>query len=315
VGAAAGNVFDTKPAGGLQRVRNSTRGATVLTQSSGQAAGPVAREAPGNRFWLLDFYSTAVGKKAVMAVTGIILLGFVLVHMLGNLKLYYPDAELHLNEYGAWLRTIGEPALPHTGFLWILRVVLIISFVLHIHAATTLTLMNRRARPVKYQGGYSFAAADYANRTMRWSGVIVGLFLIFHLMDMTWGWHVVHQDFVEGQPYRNLWHSFSPERWPVSIVYIVANIALGLHIYHGAWSLFQSLGWANPRFNSWRRGFAGAFAAVIVIGNVSFPIAVLSGLIDEPVQPTNETAMSITVDQPPLVMSELVLPAHTAKGI
>lgn len=257
-------------------------------------AAPVttARRRHVSRTWIIEFYGSAIGKKAVMAITGIVLLGFVLVHMIGNLKLYYPNAERDLNEYSRWLRTVGEPALPYKGFLWLVRGGLIISFILHIHAATTLTLMNRRARPVKYQGGRSYAAADYAARTMRWSGVIVGLFLIFHLMDLTWGWRVVHPDFVRGQPYRNIWHSFSPERWPVSVVYIVANLLLGLHIYHGAWSLFQSLGWANPRFNSWRRGFAGAFAAAIVVGNVSFPIAVLSGLIDDPVQPKDTEAVA-----------------------
>jgi succinate dehydrogenase / fumarate reductase cytochrome b subunit len=227
-------------------------------------------------FWLIDFYGSAIGKKAVMAVTGIILLGFVLAHMAGNLKMYGSNGEAHLNEYGEWLRTVGEPALPHKGALWIMRGGLILAFVLHIHAATTLTLMNRRARPVKYQGGRSYAAADYAARTMRWSGVIVGLFLIFHLMDLTWG--TANPDFRHGEPYHNVVESFS--RAPVAAVYIVANLLLGLHIYHGAWSLFQSLGWANPTFNPWRRYFAIAFAAVIVVGNVSFPIAVLTGIVD-----------------------------------
>ncbi|MGE5595093.1 MAG: succinate dehydrogenase cytochrome b subunit [Hyphomicrobiales bacterium] len=232
------------------------------------------RTKPRPHAWLLEFYRSALGKKAVMAVTGIFLLGFVLVHMLGNLKIY--TGEEHLNAYGEYLRDIGEPILPHTGFLWILRTVLIIAFALHIHAAVSLTMMNRRARPVGYKGGRNYVAANYAARTMRWSGVIVGAFIVFHLMDLTWG--NANPDFVRGEPYHNLVESF--QRTPVAIVYIIANILLGIHIFHGAWSLFQSLGWNNPRFNPWRRGFAVIFAAVIVIGNVSFPLAVMTGIVD-----------------------------------
>lgn len=253
-------------------------------RTSAAAQAPAVRQRRKQQAWFLDFYGSAIGKKAVMAVTGIVLLGFVLVHMIGNLKLYYPDAERHLNEYGEWLRAFGEPALPHTGFLWIMRGALILSFVLHIHAAISLTLMNRQARPVKYQGGRSYAAADYAARTMRWSGIIVGFYVLFHLADLTWG--NANPDFIRGEPYNNLYYSF--ERVPVAIVYIVANLLLGLHIYHGAWSLFQSLGLANPRFNHWRRAFAVGLAAVIVVGNVSFPIAVLSGAVDEPEHITDE---------------------------
>lgn len=247
-----------------------------------------------------------------MAVTGVVLLGFVLTHMIGNLKVFMPDAETHLNEYGLYLRTIGEPILPHTGFLWILRSGLILSFVLHIHAATTLTMLNRKARPIGYQGGRSYSAATYAARTMRWSGVIVGFFLLFHLMDMTWGWHVVHQDFVDEQPYRNLWHSFSPERWPVVVVYVVANVLLGIHIYHGAWSMFQSLGLNNPRFNMWRKRFAQTFAAIVVIGNVSIPLAIVSGAIDEPAQPKDETMAVHTV--PPAFIGAVTVDGKPTGG-
>jgi succinate dehydrogenase / fumarate reductase cytochrome b subunit len=234
---------------------------------------PVRRR-PGSGIWLLDFYSSSVGKKAVMAVTGIVLLGFILLHMLGNLKVY-DDAE-HLNAYGEYLREIGEPILPHTGFLWILRAGLVLAFALHIHAAFSLTVINRKARPVRYQGGRDYVAANYAARTMRWTGVIVGLYLVYHLMDLTWG--VGGADYERGEPYHNLVSSL--ERWPIAIVYIVANLALGLHIFHGAWSLFQSLGWNNPRFNQWRKGFAAGFAAIIVAGNVSIPVAIMLGIVE-----------------------------------
>lgn len=250
----------------------------MLTGSPGARPGgamtPV-RTRPRPHAWVLEFYRSAIGKKAVMAVTGILLLGFVLVHMLGNLKLYEGDAGAKMNEYGEYLRTIGQPILPRTGFLWILRSGLILAFALHIHAAASLTLMNRRARPLGYKGPRDYAAANYAARTMRWSGVIVGFFLIYHLMDLTWG--IGGADFTRGTPYQNMVASFSRE--PVAIVYIVANLLLGLHIYHGAWSLFQSMGWNNPRFNPWRRYFAVAFAAIITVGNVSFPLAVMTGIV------------------------------------
>lgn len=223
--------------------------------------------------WPIAFYSTAIGKKWVMAVSGIVLLGFVLLHMAGNLKLYLGEAEM--NEYGEGLRTVGAPFLPHESALWTVRVILLVAVIFHIHAAATLTAMNRRARPVGYKGGRHYTAANYAARTMRWSGIIILLFLLYHLADLTLGW--TNPNFITGEPYHNLVVSF--QRWPVAILYIVANLALGLHIYHGAWSMFQSLGWNNPRINEARRWFAAAFAAVIVIGNVSFPIAVLSGAV------------------------------------
>lgn len=223
--------------------------------------------------WPLAFYATAVGKKWVMAVTGIGLLGFVLAHMVGNLKLYLGEEEL--NKYGEALRSFGGDLLPYTSALWVLRIGLIVFFVLHIHAAYTLTLMNRRARPIGYAGGRHYVAANYAARTMRWSGVIVGLYLLFHLADLTWGF--ANPDFIRGQPYHNLQQSLS--RWPVALLYIVANLSLGLHIYHGAWSMFQSLGVNSPRINLARRYFATGFAALIVIGNLSFPIAILTGAV------------------------------------
>jgi succinate dehydrogenase / fumarate reductase cytochrome b subunit len=137
--------------------------------------------------------------------------------------------------------------------------------------------MNERARPTKYQGDRNYIAADFAGRTMRWSGVIVLLFLIWHLADLTWG--LANPDFIRGDPYHNVVESLT--RLPIAVLYIVANLALGLHIFHGAWSMFQSLGANSPKFNPIRRPFAIGFAAIIVIGNLSFPLAVQFGLISE----------------------------------
>jgi succinate dehydrogenase / fumarate reductase cytochrome b subunit len=216
-----------------------------------------------------SLYSTSVGKKYAMAISGMVLLGFVLVHMIGNLKIYFGASSL--DRYSHWLRTVGEPALPEKWLLWAVRLALIAAVAVHLHAAYQLTMINRRARPEAYRSKRDYVAADFASRTMRWSGVIVLLFIVFHLLDLTWG--PANPDFVGGDPYHNVIESF--QRVPVALIYVIANLALGLHIYHGAWSLFQSMGWVT----SWRRKFAIAFAAVVVLGNVSFPLAVMFGVI------------------------------------
>jgi succinate dehydrogenase / fumarate reductase, cytochrome b subunit len=218
-------------------------------------------------------YATDVGKKYVMAISGILLMLFVLGHMVGNLKLYLGADSL--NNYSHWLRDVGEPAVPREVLLWIVRIVLLAALFLHIDSAARLTRSNRRARPVAYRSHREFAAADFASRTMRWTGVIIALFVVFHLLDLTWG--TANPDFRSGDPYDNVIASF--ERVPVAIVYILANLALALHLYHGAWSLFQSMGWAHPRYNPWRRRFAIGFAVLIGVGNISFPIAVLTGVV------------------------------------
>jgi succinate dehydrogenase / fumarate reductase cytochrome b subunit len=234
--------------------------------------------------WFTDLYRSAVGKKAVMAVTGILLFGFIVLHLIGNLKLYEPgfykapgetgEGVRYLNAYGTFLRHVGEPALPAQGALWIVRAVLLIAVVLHIWAAWQLARMSRAARPRGYAVRPKIHTA-YASRTMRWGGVIILLFLVYHLLDFTAG--AVNPGFVEGDVYRNVVASFS--LWYVSLFYILAQVALGFHLYHGLWSLFQSLGWNQPRFNRWRSGFAHAFAWIITIGNISFPLAVLTGLV------------------------------------
>jgi succinate dehydrogenase / fumarate reductase cytochrome b subunit len=239
--------------------------------SSGNAATPNERMAtPRQPPFLIAFYRSAVVKKWLMAVSGIILLGYVLAHMVGNLKVFIGKSAI--NTYAEWLRNLGEPALPRTVVLWSLRTVLIAAFFIHIIAAYQLTRMNHRARPVKYQSPRDYAAANFASRTMRWTGIIIGLFVIFHLLDLTWG--PANPHFVRGDPYDNLLESF--HRVPIAIVYILANIALGIHIFHGAWSMFQSLGWNNPRFNKWRRYFALGFAGVITAGNVTMPLLIVT---------------------------------------
>ncbi|MBM3660085.1 MAG: succinate dehydrogenase cytochrome b subunit [Actinobacteria bacterium] len=236
-------------------------------------AHPVPKEARTRPF-IVEFYGSAIAKKWLMAITGIMLMGFVFAHMVGNLKVYLGADDL--NHYGEWLREMGEPIFPRTVLLWIMRIGLIGAFAVHIVSAAQLTRMNRKARPDKYESPRDYAAANFASRTMRWTGVIVGLFVIFHLLDLTWG--ATGADWTRGEVYENLVASF--QRVPVAIVYILANIALGIHLYHGGWSMFQSLGWNNRKFNDWRRLFAIGFAAIIVVGNVSIPLLVVTGVVD-----------------------------------
>ncbi len=239
----------------------------------------------------LNLYQTAVGKKWVMAVTGIMLLGFVVFHMLGNLKLYIgavqEDGVWHydVDIYGEWLRDLLVPLFPRTWFLWLLRFGLIGAFALHIHAMYSLTVMNQASNKV-YTSKRDWLAANFASRSMRYSGILVLAYLIFHLADLTWG-VIPGYDYQRGHVQENVIGSLSNP--VVAAVYIVANVLLSIHIFHGAYSMFQSLGVSNPSYNRLRRQFATALAAIILIGNVSFPIAVLTGVIDTDDRVENQT--------------------------
>ncbi len=259
--------------------------AQTLTPRStrrGPVSGTAVNKGGKRKPFLLDLYSTAVGKKYVMAITGLIGIGFVIAHMIGNLKVYLGIVtdggvrDYDIDIYGHFLRRLLVPILPEGVTLWLLRLVLIGAVILHVHAAYSLTVLNRKARPVKYQSARDYQVASFASRSMRWTGIIVLLFLAWHLADFTWGW--VNPGFEHGEVYRNMDASLS--RIPVALLYIVANIALGIHLFHGVWSLFQSIGWNNPKFNAWRRHLATGIATLIVVGNVSFPILTLAGVID-----------------------------------
>ncbi len=230
--------------------------------------------------WPVGFYRSAVGKKWVMALTGIGIIFFVLAHMVGNWKIFLPDVDgvPDIDIYAEALRELLVPFLPSHVALWILRTGLIVAFLLHIHAAYSLTLMNRRARPEDYQGPRTYVAATYASRTMRWSGVIFAAFLLFHLADLTWGIQpMAPETWARGEVYANFVATFS--RAPVTAFYVIAMILLGLHLYHGAWSMFQSLGINHPRFNNLRRYFAIGLAVLVTVGNAIMPLAVYFGFV------------------------------------
>ena len=178
--------------------------------------------------WPLAFYGSAIGKKWVMAITGIAIIGFVIAHMLGNWKIFLPDVDgvPDIDVYAEALRELLVPFAPAHVVLWILRTGLIVAFLLHIHAAYSLTLMNRRARPDGYEGPRHYVAANYASRTMRWSGVIFLAFLLFHLADLTWGIQpMAPETWARGEVYANFVASFS--RAPVTIFYVVSMVLPG----------------------------------------------------------------------------------------
>jgi succinate dehydrogenase / fumarate reductase cytochrome b subunit len=215
----------------------------------------------------VSFVGSTIGRKVVMAVSGIVLVGFVIAHMAGNLLVYLgPHA---LNEYSLSLREVL-----HGAGLWIARAGLLLAVVLHIWAATSLTLGERRARPVGYRA-VQRRESTYASRTMIWSGPILLLFIVYHLLHFTFG--VVHPSFIEGDVYHNVVAGFSV--WPVSLFYILAMLSLGLHLRHGVWSMLQTLGLSHPRWNGLRSVFATVVALVVVVGNISMPVAVLAGVV------------------------------------
>ncbi len=204
-----------------------------------------------------------------MAVTGIIGYGFLVGHMIGNLQAFpFFGGREALNAYAEFLRSTH-------GLLWVARGVLMVALAMHIVAAYQLTRMSQTGRPVAYVKWNPAGGSDYASRTMRWSGAIVGLFIVYHLMHFTFG--NAHPDFVSGDVYHNVVSGF--QSWYVSLFYIVAMVALGFHLYHGAWSMFQSLGLNNPKYDPLIRKLAALITFVIVAGNISMPLAVLGGII------------------------------------
>ncbi len=214
------------------------------------------------------FACSTIGRKVVMAVTGLVLFGFVFAHMLGNLQMFLPDHEA-INHYGKFLRE-----MLHGGGIWVARAVLLGSVSLHIWAAWSLTRTSWKARPVPYKV-VTPDASTYASRTMRWSGPILFLFIVYHLLHFTVG--IVHPAFEEGEVYRNVIVGFS--FWPVAVVYVIAILALGLHLRHGAWSMLQTLGASHPQWDRLRNLAATAFTVIIVLGFISVPLAVLAGVL------------------------------------
>lgn len=228
-----------------------------------------ARKAP----WPVEFYRSAVGKKWVMAISGLAMVGFLIAHMVGNLKMYLGREDI--DHYAEGLRNLLVPLAPHESVLWVMRIGLIVMLLAHIHAAATLTIMNKRSRPVGYQSPRDYVAVSFASRSMRYTGLIVFGYIVFHILDLTLG--KTGTDFTEGEVYDNLVASMS--RPAVAIAYIACNVAVCVHLFHGIWSMFQSMGLNNPRYNAARKAIAYGISGVLLVGNVSFPIMIWAGVV------------------------------------
>lgn len=219
------------------------------------------RDSRAARFW-----TATVGKKIVMAVSGAVLFLFVIGHLLGNLQVFM--GARRFNDYAAFLRV--EPAL-----LWTVRAVLLVMLLLHIWASVKLALLNKlEARPARYVKKKNIGST-YASRTMYWSGPIIAAFVIYHLMQFTWG--VGGTPLEEGRAYENLVAGFRVI--PISIFYVVAMALLMLHLYHGVWSMFQTLGANHPRYTPMLRLFAKTVAILLFAGFSAIPLAVIAGIV------------------------------------
>ncbi|NYV75086.1 succinate dehydrogenase [Streptomyces sp. UH6] len=217
-------------------------------------------------------WDSTVGKKAVMAVSGLIMLLYLVAHMIGNLKVFFGPGEF--NAYGHWIRTVGEPFMHYSWTLWVIRVVLVAAVLAHATAAYQLSRRGGRARPARY--ARKKRGSDYATRTMRWGGVILALFIVWHILDLTTG-HVHAGGFQEGRPYQNVVDSFST--WYGNVIYIVAMLALGLHIRHGFWSAAQTLGVGGRTRDRVLKTAAGLLALLLTAGFVAVPVGVMTGVV------------------------------------
>ncbi|MET7400615.1 succinate dehydrogenase cytochrome b subunit [Dactylosporangium sp. NPDC005572] len=215
-----------------------------------------------------------MGLKLVMAASGILLVLFLFAHMAGNLKIFV-GAEA-FDHYAAWLREIGSPLLPHQWYLWIQRGGLTIAVLAHIAAATILARRARAARPVRYAHRPKIQGS-YAARTMRWGGVIILLFVVFHILDLTTG--TVNPVGDPHHPFANVVADFAPSRWYVTVFYTLAVVAVGFHLRHGIFSALRTLGQRTPGGERRAKAVALVLAVVLVVGYLSVPFAVLTGLV------------------------------------
>lgn len=212
--------------------------------------------------------------KYVMAASGAAMLLYLVLHMIGNLKIFFGADPL--DSYSAWLRTLLEPAVPYSGVLWAIRVILTVALVAHVASAIVLARRARAARPVRYVHRPP-VQGSYAARTMRWGGVIIALFVVYHVLDLTTG--TLNPNGVHGEVYANVAANFDPSRWYVTLFYALAVLTVGVHVRHGLWSGLQTFGRSSAVTQRALKTFALVFAVVLVVGFLSVPFAVTFGLV------------------------------------
>ncbi len=227
---------------------------------------------------LLALYRSTLGKKAIVAVTGIVMIGFLIGHVAGNLKIFLPaleDGTPDIDHYAEALRTIGTPFVPYEFVLWIARLVLLGSLILHVVCVIQLSTSSVSARNVGY-AKQTFARATPPARWMMYTGLYLLLFVFVHILHFTLG-VVEPSQFRYGEVFENLQSAFTRVPWALFYVFSMAVIAL--HLYHGAWSLFQTLGWDNPDRNRGLRRFSAGLSVILFIGFVSVPVAYFTGMV------------------------------------
>ncbi len=217
--------------------------------------------------------TNSVFKKVVMAVSGIVMLLYLVAHVVGNLKVF--AGREAFNSYSEWIRTVGDPAVPHQTVLTIVRIVLLVAVVAHFWAAVSLWRQAKHARPQGYVTKKA-VAQSYASRTMRWGGVIVGLFIVYHILDLTVG--VANPAGTGTTPYDRLVAGFSNPF--VTAFYVLALVLLGMHLRHGIWSATQTLGQSNKRRERTVQAFATVFSTALIAAFLLVPFSVLFGLVD-----------------------------------
>ena len=219
-------------------------------------------------------YRSSIGKKALMAITGVIWIGYVIMHMYGNLKVFLGPE--HFNAYAEGLRYLGAPIFGHLHLLMLARIILVSALVIHIWSALVLYRQALIARPSSY-ASRKIVQANYAALTMRYGGILLILFVFFHLMQLTWGTPGAISGFIPGDAYHNVITVF--QSWPVVVIYLLALVALGFHLFHGTWSMFQTLGLNSTEWDATIRGLAWIIAIVVPVGFATVPIAVQFGIL------------------------------------
>jgi succinate dehydrogenase / fumarate reductase, cytochrome b subunit len=241
---------------------------------SAPATMPAERgSAPKRGAWLREFWDSSIGKKQIVAVTGAVLILFVITHMLGNLKAFERDAGA-IDLYSEYLRTIGEPVVPKNGVLWALRAVLLFCFVVHIAAVAQLAARNRAARPAGTRP--AVIKRSFSTRTMQLGGVILLFFVIFHILHLTTG-TIAPGSFQQGAVFQNLNDAFDNVFFVA--IYLIAVLALGFHLWHAVWSFFQTGGWDKPNRNPTFRRLSAGVAVVVTVGFAAVPLAFFTGVI------------------------------------
>jgi succinate dehydrogenase / fumarate reductase cytochrome b subunit len=240
---------------------------------------PAERGAPPVRgAWLREVWRSSIGKKVIVAITGTVLALYVVLHVLGNLKAFQGigGGEPAINAYAEWLRTLGEPAIPREGVLWLLRAVLLFCLIVHVVGVVQLAKRNQEARPAGHPAPR--IQRSLAARTMLWGGIALLVFIVFHILHFTTGTIDPGGVFVSGNVFDNMAETFES---PVFVaIYVAAAALIGLHLYHGFWSAVQTAGWDKPNRNpTWRRA-ATTVAVLVGVGFAAVPLAFFVGIIE-----------------------------------